>query len=74
MNSILRHFGQVLIWFGIITVIIAMYADQISPFPVSIWHRFLIAAGIVVFINLPWVKAIGRIYLRTSPDDGDLDD
>ncbi|UTH46372.1 hypothetical protein [Loktanella salsilacus] len=63
-----------MIWFAVITVIVLLYADVTDPFPVSVGHRLLIAAGIVVFINLPWVKAIGRIYLRTTPDDGDLDD
>jgi hypothetical protein len=73
-SFILRQLGIVLIWFAVITVIILMYSDETGPFPVSVGHRLLIAAGIVVFVNLPWVKAIGRIYLRTTPDDGDLDD
>lgn len=73
-SFILRQLGLILIWFAVITVIVLLYADVTDPFPVSVGHRLLIAAGIVVFINLPWVKAIGRIYLRTTPDDGDLDD
>lgn len=73
-SFILRQLGFVMIWFAVITVIVLLYADVTDPFPVSVGHRLLIAAGIVVFINLPWVKAIGRIYLRTTPDDGDLDD
>ena len=73
-SFILRQLGFVLIWFAVITVIVLLYADVTDPFPVSVGDRLLIAAGIVVFINLPWVKAIGRIYLRTTPDDGDLDD
>jgi hypothetical protein len=40
----------------------------------NVSHRLLIATGIVVLIHLRWVKAIGRVYLRTTPDDGDLDD
>ncbi|AML53750.1 hypothetical protein RC74_18870 [Falsihalocynthiibacter arcticus] len=62
------------IWFLVITVIIALYADETDPLPLSIFIRLLIAAGIVIFLNIPFVKAIGRIYLNTTPGDDDLDD
>nr|WP_252729717.1 hypothetical protein [Pacificibacter marinus] len=62
------------IWFVVITVIVYLYADDIEPMPVSLFNRLLIAAGIVVFLSIPFVKKIGRIYLNTTPDDADLDD
>jgi hypothetical protein len=70
----LRTLRGLVIWFVIITLVIILYADEATPMPLSIADRLLIAAGIVVFLNLPFVKAIGRIYLNTKPDDGDLDD
>lgn len=69
-----RHLRLLAIWFVVITVIILLYAEQTEPMPVSIMGRLLIAAGIVVFVNLPFVRAIGRIYLITTPDAPDLDD
>mgnify|MGYP003680405264 CR=1 FL=1 len=70
----LRSLGKLVIWFVVITVLILLYADETDPLPVSIVDRLLIAAGVVVFLNLPIVKAIGRIYLNTKPGDDDLDD
>ncbi|WP_236939987.1 hypothetical protein [Falsihalocynthiibacter arcticus] len=57
-----------------IAVIVALYADETDPLPLNISIRLLIAAGIVTFLNIPLVKAIGRVYLNTTPDDGDLED
>ncbi len=73
-QGVLRHLRALSIWFVVITVVVALYADNVDPMPVSIVNRLLIAAGIVVFCNLPFVKKIGRIYLNTTPDEGDLDD
>ncbi|MDO6723413.1 hypothetical protein Q4560_09060 [Celeribacter halophilus] len=70
---ILRNLRNLVIWFLVITIVIVLYADDINPMPVNIFIRFLIAAGIVVFLNIPFVKAIGRIYLNTTPDDEDLE-
>jgi hypothetical protein len=70
----LRSLGKLVIWFVVITVLILLYADETDPLPVSIVDRLLIAASVVVFLNLPIVKAIGRIYLNTTPGDDDLDD
>ncbi|WP_354668125.1 hypothetical protein [Pacificibacter marinus] len=71
---ILRKLQVLCIWFVVITVIVYLYADDIEPMPVSLFNRLLIAAGIVVFLSIPFVKKIGRIYLNTTPDDADLDD
>lgn len=71
---VLRHLRLLAIWFVVITVIILLYAQETEPMPVSIMGRLLIAAGIVVLVNLPFVRAIGRIYLDTTPDEPDLDD
>ncbi|WP_237763525.1 hypothetical protein [Falsirhodobacter sp. alg1] len=70
---ILRTLRAIAIWFIVITVIILMYADDVDPMPISIFNRLLIAAGITAFFNIPVVKRIGRIYLNTTPDDGDAD-
>lgn len=72
--SLLINLRKLAIWFAVITVVIILYADETDPMPVSIAGRLLIAAGIVIVLNIPFVKAIGRIYLNTKPDDGDLDD
>lgn len=71
---ILRNLRNLIIWFLLITIVIVLYADDINPMPVNLFSRFLIAAGIVITLNIPFVKAIGRIYLNTTPDDADLDD
>ncbi len=55
-------------------VTIYLYADDIDRMPVSLLNRLLIAIGIVVFLSIPFIKKIGRIYLNTTPDDGDLED
>ncbi|MCZ4350927.1 hypothetical protein O4H61_00215 [Roseovarius aestuarii] len=71
---ILRKLRLLCIWFVVITVIIHLYSDDSSPMPVSLFNRLLIATGIVIFLSLPFVRKIGQIYLRTTPDDADLDD
>ncbi len=71
----IRHkLQQLAIWFLVITVVIYLYADTTDPIPVTLFSRLLIAAGIVAFLNIPLVKTIGQIYLKTTPDDADLDD
>ncbi|WP_376873626.1 hypothetical protein [Albirhodobacter sp. R86504] len=69
-----RHLRLLAILFLVVTVIIHLYADDADPMPVSTLTRLLIAAGILIVVNLPFVKAIGRIFLNTTPDDGPLDD
>jgi len=71
---VLRKLQMLCIWFVVITVAIYLYADDNDPMPVSLFDRLLIATGIVVFLSIPFVKKIGRIYLNTTPDDADLDD
>ncbi|MDR6264345.1 MULTISPECIES: hypothetical protein [Rhodobacterales] len=71
---VLRNLCALAVWFVVITFIIMLYADETDPMPVSIWLRLLISAGIVVFVNIPLVKSIGRIFLNTTPDDPALDD
>lgn len=71
---VLRKLQMLCIWFVVITVAIYLYADDNDLMPVSLFDRLLIATGIVVFLSIPFVKKIGRIYLNTTPDDADLDD
>ncbi|MBB3993008.1 membrane protein DedA with SNARE-associated domain [Sulfitobacter undariae] len=71
---IFRNLRAVAIWFLVVTVLISLYAKSVDPLPVSLLQRLLIAVGIVIFCNIPFVRAIGRIYRDTTPDDGDLDD
>ncbi len=69
-----KNLRALLIWFLVTTFIITLYADELNPLPVSIAGRLAISAAIVAFLNIPFVKAVGRIYLNTTPDDGDLDE
>lgn len=71
---VLRKLRMLGIWFAVITIIIHLYSDDYDPMPVSLFNRLLVATGIVVFLSIPFVKKIGRIYLNTTPDDADLDD
>jgi len=71
---VLRTLRAVAIWFLVVTVIISIYADSVDPLPVSIFKRLLIAVGIVIFVNLPVIKAIGRVFRDTTPDDSDYCD
>ncbi|MEL7801681.1 hypothetical protein [Sulfitobacter pontiacus] len=73
-RNILRKLQLLCIWFIVITVVIYLYADDADPMPVSLLNRLLVAAGVVVFLSIPFVKKVGQIYLSTTPDDGDLDD
>ena len=68
-----KNLRALLIWF-LVTTFITLYADELNPLPVSIAGRLAISAAIVAFLNIPFVKAVGRIYLNTTPDDGDLDE
>ena len=72
-RPMVRYFRSLAVWFLVITVIISLYAESTDPMPVTILTRLMIAAGIVAFLSLPLVRKIGRIYLNTTPDDGDLD-
>lgn len=71
---VLAKLQLLVIWLVVITVVIFLYADESDPMPVSLLNRLLIAIGIVVFVSLPIVKKIGRIYRDTTPIDDDLDD
>ena len=71
---ILSKLQLLCIWFVVITVVIYLYADDSDPMPVSLLNRLLIAAGIVVFLSISFVKKVGGVYLNTNPDDDDLDD
>lgn len=71
---VLRKLQLLGIWFVVITVAVHLYSDDLDPMPVSLFSRLLIAAGIVVFLSIPFVKKVGRIYLNTTPDDAGLDD
>jgi len=71
---ILHKLKLICIWFVVITVVIALYADETNPMPVSLITRFVISASIVAVTSIPFVRKIGRIYLNTTPDDADLDD
>ncbi|WP_245667768.1 hypothetical protein [Neptunicoccus sediminis] len=73
-KTVISELRALAIWFVVVTVLIYLYADATDPMPVSITSRLLISTGIVAFLNLPFVKAIGRIYLNTTPDDADLED
>lgn len=73
-QRLFRLLRSIALWFLVITLVILLYAEQTTPMPLSIPARLLLAAAITLVLNLPFVRAIGRIYLNTTPDDADLDD